>query len=87
MEATPVKRLLAQLKSTDLAVQTQALDLDSLLRRVALSMLGVPLGGYLLGILIDWRWPSEVAWPSGLLFLGLALGTADVWRWIKRPRP
>jgi ATP synthase protein I len=40
--------------------------------------------GIALGVWMDRRWPGHVSWTLTLLFVGLALGCANAWRWVKR---
>jgi len=42
------------------------------------------LGGIALGVWIDRHWPSPISWTLSLLFVGLALGCVNAWRWIQR---
>jgi ATP synthase protein I len=38
--------------------------------------------GTALGLWIDARWPGRASWTLMGLFLGVALGCANAWRWI-----
>ena len=40
--------------------------------------------GLALGIWIDTRWPGRVSWTLTLLFVGIALGCANAWYWVKQ---
>ncbi|MCK7548122.1 AtpZ/AtpI family protein [Marinobacter koreensis] len=40
--------------------------------------------GIAVGVWADKRWPGEVSWTLTLLFIGLALGCANAWYWIKQ---
>lgn len=40
--------------------------------------------GTALGIWIDRRWPGRVSWTLTLLFVGIALGCANAWYWVKQ---
>ncbi len=40
------------------------------------------LAGIALGIWIDKRWPSQISWTLTLMFVGVALGCLNAWRWI-----
>ena len=40
--------------------------------------------GVALGMWIDSRWPSRFSWTLMLLFLGVALGCLQAWKWIDR---
>jgi ATP synthase protein I len=42
------------------------------------------LVGIALGVWIDARWPSRFSWTLMLLFVGVALGCINAWRWVKR---
>jgi ATP synthase protein I len=42
------------------------------------------LAGVAIGLWIDARWPSRISWTLTLLFVGVALGCANAWRWIKK---
>lgn len=46
------------------------------------SLLGIALG-----LWIDARWPSRFSWTLMLLFLGVALGCLNAWRWINQESP
>jgi ATP synthase protein I len=41
------------------------------------------LAGIALGLWIDRSWPSRVSWTLTLLFVGLALGMTNAWRWVQ----
>ena len=60
--------------------------LSTFLGKVALSVIAAPLGGYLLGLLMDQRWPGEMSWSLTLLLLGLIVGLIYLWLWMKRDR-
>jgi ATP synthase protein I len=45
------------------------------------------LAGIALGIWIDHHWPGRVSWTLTLLFVGIALGCINAWRWIQRESP
>ena len=40
--------------------------------------------GIVLGIWLDKHWPGPFSWTLALLVVGVALGCANAWRWIKR---
>lgn len=42
------------------------------------------LAGIALGVWIDRHWPGPFSWTLSLLFIGLALGCVNAWRWIQR---
>lgn len=42
------------------------------------------LGGIALGVWIDRHWAGPISWTLTLLFVGLALGCVNAWRWIQR---
>lgn len=35
------------------------------------------------GVWIDRRWPSEISWTLTLLFVGVAVGCWNAWRWVR----
>ncbi len=41
------------------------------------ALLGIALGAW-----IDNRWPGRISWTITLLFVGLAVGCFNAWRWI-----
>lgn len=43
------------------------------------ALLGIGLGQW-----IDSRWPGHVSWTLTLLFIGVAGGCFNVWRWVKQ---
>jgi ATP synthase protein I len=44
------------------------------------------LAGIALGLWIDRQWPGQVSWTLTLLFVGVALGCMNAWRWIGKER-
>jgi len=42
------------------------------------------LAGIALGWWIDRRWPSDVSWTLTLLFIGVAIGCLNAWRWVRQ---
>lgn len=40
--------------------------------------------GILSGIWLDKHWPAHISWTLTLMVVGVALGCANAWRWIKR---
>ena len=42
------------------------------------------LVGIALGLWIDARWPSQISWTLTMLFVGVALGCLNAWRWMNR---
>lgn len=40
--------------------------------------------GIALGLWLDRRWPGQVSWTLTLLIIGVALGCANAWYWIKQ---
>jgi len=40
--------------------------------------------GLALGVWIDAHWPSRVSWTLTLLFVGVALGSANAWYWVQQ---
>ena len=43
--------------------------------------------GIALGIWIDNKWPGDYSWTLMLMFLGLALGCMNAWRWLRQEGP
>jgi ATP synthase protein I len=52
--------------------------------RICLSFLVAPLGGYIMGALVDAYWPGEISWAITLLFVGMFLGCINFWWWIRQ---
>lgn len=42
------------------------------------------IAGVALGVWIDRTWPGPISWTLTLLFVGMVLGCATAWRWLKR---
>ena len=42
------------------------------------------LAGVLLGVWLDGRYPGKPSWTLTLLFLGMLLGCANAWYWVRR---
>jgi ATP synthase protein I len=42
--------------------------------------------GTAIGLWIDRTWPSRFSWVLMLLILGVALGSANAWYWVKKAR-
>lgn len=42
--------------------------------------------GTALGLWIDLTWPSRFSWALMLLILGVALGSANAWHWVRKAR-
>lgn len=42
------------------------------------------VAGIALGLWIDNTWPSRVSWTITFLFVGIAFGCLQAWRWVKR---
>ena len=40
------------------------------------------LGGILLGVWLDRRYPGAFSWTLALLFAGLFIGCANAWYWV-----
>ncbi len=40
--------------------------------------------GTAIGIWLDINYPSRISWTITLLFVGLAVGCANAWYWVKR---
>ena len=43
--------------------------------------------GTSLGMWLDGRWPGPVSWTLTLLFIGVVLGCANAWYWIRQEQP
>lgn len=71
--------------SPDLPEKVKKQDIGVFTRRTGFSLLLLPLTGGLIGLGIDWLWPSEISWAMVLALLGIAAGCFNVWRWYKRP--
>ncbi|WP_017298086.1 hypothetical protein [Nodosilinea nodulosa] len=69
---------------SNLSAKARNSDLSTFLGRIALSIGALPLGGYLLGLLLERLWPGEVSWALTLLLLSLVLGLIYLWLWMKR---
>jgi hypothetical protein len=79
-----MKKLIATLTSSPLSAKIQNSRLDDFAIRLALSIVGIPLGGYLLGLLINYWWPGEIPWATSLALLSLVLGCMHIWYWGKQ---
>lgn len=42
------------------------------------------IAGIALGSWLDHHWPSRASWTLTLLFVGIALGCINAWRWIQK---
>ncbi|MBE9108376.1 hypothetical protein IQ273_02940 [Nodosilinea sp. LEGE 07298] len=71
---------------SDLSAKAKNSRLSTFLGKVALSVIAAPLGGYLLGLLLERLWPGEISWSLTLLLLGLIVGLIYLWLWMKRDR-
>ncbi|WP_035990718.1 hypothetical protein [Leptolyngbya sp. KIOST-1] len=69
---------------SNLSVKAKNSRLSTFLTRIALLVGAVPLGGYLLGQLVEQRWPGEISWSLTLLLLGLITGVISLGLWMKR---
>ncbi|MGB3310021.1 MAG: AtpZ/AtpI family protein [Nodosilinea sp.] len=69
---------------SDLSVKAKNSRLSTFLGRIALSIGAAPLSGYLLGRLVEQRWPGELSWSLTLLLLGLVIGVINLGLWMKR---
>lgn len=72
---------------SDLSAKAKNSRLSTFLGKVALSVVAAPLGGYLLGLLLERLWPGEISWSLTLLLFGLIVGVIYLWLWMKRDRP
>ncbi|MBD2230633.1 AtpZ/AtpI family protein [Phormidium tenue] len=70
-----------------LSVRAQDSSLPAFLTRVSLSILALPLGGYVLGSLADRQLQGEISWAIAVALLGLTAGLIHLWMWMKRPAP
>lgn len=73
--------------ASGLSVKAQDSSLPAFLTRVSLSILVLPLGGYVLGSLADRQLKGEIAWAIAAALLGLTAGLIHLWMWMKRPAP
>lgn len=80
-----MKQLLTKLTSSSLSTKARSSNLSDFVSRVGLSFVGMPLGGYLLGILADQLWPGDISWAMALALLGFTLGCVYLWQWIRQP--
>lgn len=42
------------------------------------------IGGVVLGLYLDARWPGDMSWTLALLLAGVALGCVNAWYWVQR---
>ncbi|MBW4482668.1 MAG: AtpZ/AtpI family protein [Tildeniella torsiva UHER 1998/13D] len=73
--------------ASGLSVRAQDSSLPAFLTRVSLSILVLPLGGYVLGSLVDRQLQGEISWAIAVALLGLTTGLINLWMWMKRPAP
>ncbi|MGB3202446.1 MAG: AtpZ/AtpI family protein [Nodosilinea sp.] len=71
---------------SNLSAKAKNSRLSTFLGKVAMSVIAVPGGGYLLGLLLERQWPGEISWSLTLLLLGLIAGLIYLWLWMKRDR-
>ncbi|HZG40660.1 MAG TPA: AtpZ/AtpI family protein [Nodosilinea sp.] len=83
--ASSIKYSTSEPDPSTLSVKAQNSNLSTFLGRIALSVLAAPLGGYLLGLLIERRWPGEISWALSLFLFGLVVGVIYLWLWMKQP--
>lgn len=80
MKKPSQKPLLSRL--SDKAKQS---SFSTFLSRTSLSVLAAPVGGYLIGYIVDALRPGEISWAMTLLFIGFCFGCTNLWCWMKRP--
>lgn len=51
---------------------------------VGWSVAAPTLLGILAGLWLDRAWPGRISWTLSLLMLGVMLGCANAWYWVKR---
>ncbi|MEA5447020.1 AtpZ/AtpI family protein [Leptolyngbya sp. CCNP1308] len=73
--------------ASGLSVRAQDSSLLAFLTRVSLSVLVLPLGGYVLGSFVDRQLQGEIPWSIVVALLGLTAGLIHLWMWMKRPVP
>lgn len=73
--------------SSNLSVRAQDSSMPAFLTRVSLSILALPLGGVVLGSLVDRQLQGEISWAIAMALLGLTAGLINLWMWMKRPAP
>ena len=76
--------LAAKLAQSPLSEKAWNSSLQDFASRVLGAVVGVPLGGYLLGLLASRFSPGEISWPLALTLLGLAFGCGYLWYWVRR---
>lgn len=72
---------------SNLSVRAQDSSMLAFVTRVSLSLLALPLGGYVLGSLVDRQQQGEISWAIAMALLGLTAGLINLWMWMKRPAP
>ncbi|MBD2107329.1 AtpZ/AtpI family protein [Nodosilinea sp. FACHB-13] len=72
---------------SNLSVRAQNSSMPAFVTRVSLSLLGLPLGGYILGSIVDQQLQGEISWAIAAALLGLTAGLINLWMWMKRPAP
>lgn len=80
-----MKKLFAKLTSTPLSARAKSSGLTGFMGRIALSIAAFPVGGYLIGWIIDQLWPGSISWAITLLLLGLVVGSIYLWSWMRNP--
>ncbi|MBD1916988.1 MULTISPECIES: AtpZ/AtpI family protein [Cyanophyceae] len=72
---------------SNLSVRAQDSSMPAFLARVSLSLVVLPLGGVVLGSLVDRQLQGEISWAIAMALLGLTAGLINLWMWMKRPAP
>jgi F0F1-type ATP synthase assembly protein I len=73
--------------TSNLSVRARNSSMPTFVTRVSLSLVALPLGGYVLGSLADRQLQGEISWAIALALLGLTAGLINLWMWMKRPAP
>lgn len=76
-----------QPNTSNLSVRAQDSSMPTFVTRVSLSLLALPMGGYVLGSLADRQLQGEISWAIAMALLGLTVGLINLWMWMKRPAP
>lgn len=76
-----------QPNTSNLSVRAQNSSMPTFVTRVSLSLLALPLAGYVLGSLAERQLQGEISWAIAAALLGLTVGLINLWMWMKRPAP
>lgn len=82
-----MKQNTRQPNSSNLSMRAQDSSMPAFLTRVSLSLLALPLGGFILGSLADRQLQGEISWAIAMALMGLTAGLINLWMWMKRPAP